>query len=258
MTELRDEIVARYENGETGPSIATDVGVSESSVYRILRRAGVAGGQDRQKSALRRIPDEHVDAIAARYEAGETAPALAAEYGVTTTTLTKYLRRAGVSVEAGEKRRRVWSDAEVAEIVDLYDEGMSQREIGERFGTNQSGISKLLRQHKGHLDNPWRRTAAGFHINHDGYRLVKVYADDAKDGPYLSMRNSGGYIPEHRLVMARHLGRPLLRSETVHHINGDRADNRLENLQLRQGGHGRGARFTCLDCGSHNVAAEPL
>jgi len=105
---------------------------------------------------------------------------------------------------------------------------------------NLKKAHKVLRATKGILSRQWK---GGRWISPLGYTLVYVN----EDSPYFPMVTHRRHVLEHRLVMAEHLGRCLKSEEVIHHKNGIKDDNRLENLQLVTSGTHEG-KVVCPFC----------
>jgi len=74
-------------------------------------------------------------------------------------------------------------------------------------------------------DNPY---FTGISHKPGSYVSINLFLDE----PFFEMTDKSGWVFEHRLVMAKHLGRCLRKEEVVHHINRIKDDNRIDNLQL--------------------------
>lgn len=86
-----------------------------------------------------RLPASTKAEIVARYEAGETSTALAAEYGVAKSTVLNLLRTSGAAV-----RRQPLTPEQVSEAVRLYESGLSLSEVAERLQVNQETMRMAI------------------------------------------------------------------------------------------------------------------
>lgn len=89
--------------------------------------------------------------------------------------------------------------------------------------------------HRGPNSTSWK---GGRKIRSGGY--VLIYKPDHLNS------DSNGYVPEHVFIMSDKIGRPLTREETVHHRNGVRSQNNIENLELWASNHPKGQRVVDL------------
>jgi hypothetical protein len=255
--ELEQKIIERYQSGASGQIVAAEVGFTKGTIYRVLRRNSIPRRRDfsRVGKNHRLFNDETEEKIAQEYIDGGTLKSLGKKYGTNFVTIRNALKRQGVKSRrrGGLFKRLITKDKE--KILAMWNAGKSQSFIAKEVGASQTVISRAILECGG---EPKPRFVRG--ENHGswtggktnwpgGYIGILIQPDD----PNYSMANTSGYVLEHRLVMAKHLGRPLRANEMVHHISGDKSDNRIENLQLVHVGHGTGEAFCCLDCGSRNV-----
>lgn len=244
------EIIRMYEAGMTAPDISRSLLCGSSTVYRVLDEAGIR----RRTSGRRRFSPRVEAQIVRGYNHGESYEALARKFGCSTYVIGRLVHATSRPRAAGGQKPLALKKNEVRSAIARYKRGESQQQIADDYGVSQSVISRVLRRSGIETRRVPSRHASwkgGRSLNADGYMLVLVRPDD----PFAEMRNAAGYVLEHRLVMARKLGRPLGKDETVHHKNGNRADNRVTNLELRIGRHGKGSTHahcpTCTCFGVH-------
>lgn len=262
-SELEKQLLEAYTQTDLGgKGLAAKFGVGSTTLYRVLRRNGVpidpkkfrtVGPQKRFK-----FSPAQEERIAELYASGVKPSVLTDQFQCSQWTIREIVRRSSFSLLRRGGQLRPWSGKDVRVIVRRYETGESQESIARSLGVNQTTVSRVLVT-AGVITAKAKRERHG---NWTGgrVRMAGTYVGVLVDvgDPLAVMRTSAGYVLEHRLVMARHLGRSLIGSESVHHINGKRTDNRIENLELRIGKHGKGVVLECAECGSLNIRSRAL
>lgn len=114
------------------------------------------------------------------------------------------------------------------QAIKLYLSGNSSIVIAKKYKCSPPTILRILWKNKIKTRNYSEATHKNTKwVNPKGYVVItpKINEKRFKTGKKHDMF-------EHRLVMSKHLNRPLKKYETVHHINGNKQDNRIENLEL--------------------------
>lgn len=255
MIMTRDEHIIRLYtvNNMAGSSIATVLGCSTCTVYRVLKRNDIpprfyANRHPERRSSI--VGNE--DRVVELYQDGLSLEKVGEAFGVTHVTVLRVLRDRGIPRRRRADQIRVaFTPEDLETIRTLRKKGYSKPRIADEMHVGYGRIQEALEDLGMAATISKKRgpqKAAG------GYVRIPLEDDD----PLRVMGNAKGYAQEHRIVMARALGRPLRDDETVHHINGVKDDNRIDNLQIHHGKHGSGVKMVCLDCGSHNVEPAPL
>ena len=164
-----------------------------------------------------RWQDLPTDEVVARYAAGESARDIGRVYGAAHRTVLKHLHAVGAEVRDRNETQRVHFP--VAEAAERYAAGEPALTLARAYGVSSTTVAYWLRAvgivSRGRVGRP-RKRGGSFFISPQGY-----LSTTDRDGRACVV---------HRACWEAHYG-PIPPKHDVHHPNGNRLDNRIENLE---------------------------
>lgn len=201
-----------YNQNLNASEIASMYGCHRDTVRLAMNRFGIASRGKIKKSEKPEI----VDLIIKKYKQCHSVRKTSLDTGYAQNTIHEILLNNGVYVfKKGENAKYTWENNKHPR---LGKKGAECPMYGRRMTDATREKMEVIWKRNGDERRLERK------MTNDGY--VMVYC------PNSPAAYNDGYVLEHRLVMENHLGRPLSTDEYIHHINGNKGDNRIENLML--------------------------
>lgn len=146
-----EEVIRRYEDGETSTDIAADIGVTRKAIIHALNTRGIPirpatyNQKGQARLNMRVLSSEQVAEMATRYQAGESATRLGKEFGVSLSTAITSLRREGVAIR-GAGSARAFSPADDVEVGRLYSAGASLADLAAKYGVGTGPVTRAVKR----------------------------------------------------------------------------------------------------------------
>ena len=220
-SSVRNEVAALHDEGLSAPDIARRLGLAPPTVAYHLQRLSSAECAGDGAQALTSVPSacEQVptrNAVAALLAAGMTRTEIARQLGLSKGTVSYHARRLNRQIDERCARRYDWELIQA-----FYDEGHSVRECMAAFGFSSASWFEAVKR-------------GAVEARPSGMPLEELLAAGTYRGRYhLKARLISTGLKQSRCEscgISEWRGQPI--TLALHHINGVRDDNRLENLQI--------------------------